>query len=223
MTEISGVKPASRPLLDRWLALLVRYWAYNMSLVHARNNEWPGFGYTADEKTKLAAIAGPVPGTEYALWLAVGVVIFIAILGAVVVTGMNLLTVAIGGEQNMAQTPASLFFLQLGLDLVFGFSLGFPAAMLPAAALAGWWSKVTDADLPDRMDTAHFFHKLWFQITRMALLLVCALLPLWIFVPGDSKMFVIAKLVLPLLSPAVAALTAGYYFTARLRRSAPGT
>jgi hypothetical protein len=73
------------------------------------------------------------------------------------------------------------------------------------------------------MDTAHFFHKLWFQITRMALLLVCALLPLWIFVPGDSKMFVIAKLVLPLLSPAVAALTAGYYFTARLRRSAPGT
>jgi hypothetical protein len=27
--------------LERWLALLVRYWAYNMSLIHSRGGNWP--------------------------------------------------------------------------------------------------------------------------------------------------------------------------------------
>jgi hypothetical protein len=44
---------------------------------------------------------------------------------------------------------------------------------------------------------------------------------LWIFVSADSKLWVITQIALPLLSPAVAALTAAYYFTARLKRSAP--
>ena len=47
---------------------------------------------------------------------------------------------------------------------------------------------------------------------------------LWVLVPTDSKLWVIAQIALPLLSPAVAALTAAYYFTARLKsrvRSAP--
>jgi hypothetical protein len=53
------------------------------------------------------------------------------------------------------------------------------------------------------------------------MVLSVALLGLWLFVPTDSKFWVISRLIVPLLSPTVAALSAAYYFTARLRRSAP--
>jgi hypothetical protein len=108
-------------------------------------------------------------------------------------------------------------------DLSVSLSIGFPAAMLPAAALVGRWFGVAASDLPDRATTSHYLHRLWFQITRYAIFGVLALIPIWIFVPGDSKIWVIAQLVLPLLSPAVAALTTAYYFTARLRRNDPIT
>jgi hypothetical protein len=215
--------PGSRPALERWLALLVRYWAYNMSLIHARGGTWPGFGYSDDEKATLQSIAGKVQGVEYYVWLALVVVIYIVILTGIVIAGMACLIHAIGGAQNMSKTPAPLFFLQLALDLSVSLSIGFPAAMLPAAALVGRWFRVAAPDLPDRATTSHYFHRLWFQITRYAILGVLALIPIWIFVPGDSKIWVIAQLVLPLLSPAVAALTTAYYFTARLRRNAPIT
>jgi hypothetical protein len=208
-----------RSPLERWLALLVRYWAFNMSLIHSRGGNWPGFGYTGEEKVKLQSIAAKVPFLEYAAWLAFVVVIYLGLLIVIVMAGMSVLIHAIGGDANMSQTPPALFFLQLALDLVVSLSIGFPAAMLPAAALAGRWFKVPDADLPDRAATSHYFHKLWFQMARIAMLGVLALIPLWIFVPAGSKIWVIGKLVLPLLSPAVAALTAAYYFTARLRRA----
>jgi hypothetical protein len=213
--------PAAGPRsgLQRWLALLVRYWSYNMSLIHSRGGNWLGFGYTAEEKAQLQSIADAVPALEFAAWLAYFVVIYLGLLIVIVMAGMNILIHAIGGEANMSQMPAALFFLQLALDLVVSLSIGFPAAMLPAAALAGRSFKVHDADLPDRAATAHYFHKLWFQIARVALLGALALIPLWIFVPADSKIWVIGKLVVPLLSPAVAALTAAYYFSARLRRA----
>jgi hypothetical protein len=206
--------------LERWLALLVRYWAFNMTLVHNRGANWPGFGYSDDEKTALNSIATKVPPLEYFVWVALFVVFFLIIVGVIVTVGMNGLIYVIGGEQNMAKTPAPLFFAQLALDLVVSFSIGFPAAMLPAAALVGRWFKVADAALPDRATTAHYFHKLWFQITRVALVMLLVLIPLWLFVPADSKFFLISRLIVPLLSPAVSALTAAYYFTARLRRSA---
>ncbi len=41
--------------------------------------------------------------------------------------------------------------------------------MLPAAAVAGRFYQVADASLPDRLTTAHYFRKLWFQITRIAI------------------------------------------------------
>jgi len=64
----------------------------------------------------------------------------------------------------------------------------------------------------------HYFHKLWFQITRIAIVMVAALIPLWLFVPADSKFLVVFRLVAPLLSPAVGVLTMGYYGTAKVRR-----
>jgi hypothetical protein len=92
--------------------------------------------------------------------------------------------------------------------------------MLPAAALVGRWFTVADSALPDRTLTSHYFYKLWFQMTRLALVSLVILIPLWIYVPADSKFFAVSRLILPLLSPAVSALTAAYYFTARLRRKA---
>jgi hypothetical protein len=210
---------APRPALERWLALLVRYWAYNMSLIHNQGGNWLGFGYTEEEKAQLQSLSARVPALEFAAWLALVVVIYLALLIVIVLAGMSVLIQAIGGDANMSQTPAALFFLLLALGLVASLSIGFPAAMLPAAALAGRWFRVHDADLPDRAATAHYFHKLWFQIARIAMVGALALIPLWIFVPADSKIWVIGKLVLPLLSPAVAALTAAYYLTARLRRA----
>jgi hypothetical protein len=212
---------APRSALERWLALLVRNWSYNMSLIHSRGGTWLGFGYSTEEKATLQTIADKVPGLEFAAWLAFTTVIYLGLLIVIVLAGMSVLIHAIGGDANMSQTPAALFFLQLALDLVVSLSIGLPAAMLPAAALTGRCFKVHDADLPDRAVTAHYFHKLWFQIARIAMLGALALIPLWIFVPADSKLWVIGKLVLPLLSPAVAALTAAYYFTARLRQAPP--
>lgn len=213
-------RPTQRPTdLERWPALLVRYWAFNMSLIDSRGG-WLGFRYGADEQATLESIAAKVPALEYYVWVALTAVFYIVIIAVVVTAGMNCLIYVIGGEQNMSKTPAPLFFAQLALDLGVGFSIGFPAAMLPAAALVGRWFAVSDAALPDRATTAHYFHKLWFQITRMALVCLLVLIPLWLFVPADSKFFLVSRLVLPLLSPAVAALTAAYYFTARLRRGA---
>ena len=209
----------SRTGLDRWLALLVRYWAFNMTLVPGRGNHWSGFGYSDDEKVALRAIAGKVPIIEYHVWLGLLVVLVLVILTGIVFIGVNYLMYTIGGEQNMTKMPAPVFFLQLALDVVVSLSIGFPAAMLPAAALVGRLFAVEEADLPDRASTAYYFHKLWFQITRAAAVMLCVLVPIWIFIFGGFKFWMIARLIVPLASPAVAALTAAYYLSARLKRN----
>jgi hypothetical protein len=215
------VTPAnSRPSLERWLALVVRYWAFNMSLALARGMRWPGFRYSDEETAALERIAAGCDRSEFAMWLGLTVVLYLVIAAMVVVAGMNGLIVAIGGEQHMADTPAVMFFFALGLELVVAMSIGFPAAMLPAAALTGRFFGVADAGLPAPAIVAHHFRKLWFQIARVAVLAVAVLAALWFFVPADSKVALLARTVMPLLSPAVAALTAAYYFSARLARAA---
>ena len=211
--------PDSRPTLERWLALVVRYWAANMTLIHSRGSNWPGFGYSDAEKEELRSIARKFPGSEYFAWVAVVAVVAIAIFVVIMIAGLSCLTYAIGGDQNMATTPAALFYLALALITVVSLTIGLPAAMLPSAALVGRWFGVKDPDLPNRATTARYFHKLWFQITRMSIVMIVAVLPLWLFVPYDSKFMVMARLVVPLLSPVVMGLTAAYYFSTRLQRS----
>jgi hypothetical protein len=206
--------------MERWLALVVRYWAYNMTLVHNRGTSWPGFGYTDDEKAELRSIAQSYSIIQYYSWLALVVVFALVIFGVVAVAGMQCLLYAIGGEQHMATTPAPLFFLSLALEVTVSLSLGLPLAMLPAAVLTAKFFQVDRKDLPDGLTTAHYFHKLWLQITRITLVLLAISVPLWIFVPGDSKFFVLLKLVIPLLSPAVAALTSVYFLSAHVSKPA---
>ena len=195
--------------------MLVRYWAFNMTLVHNRGVDWPGFGYTDAEKTELKSISEKYPSVEFYVWLGLAVVFALAIFAGVAIAGMSLLSYAIGGEKNMANTPEALFYLAFALQLLVSLSLGFPLAMLPAAALTGRFFAVQDDDLPSGPTTAHYFHKLWFQIARIAAVVVAVCVPLWIFVPGDSKFYVVLRLVIPMLSPAVAALTSAYFFIGR--------
>jgi len=218
--DCSRVSDATPSHLERWLALAVRYWAFNMSLVHDRGSNWPGFRYSDEEKDTLRSIASKGSEAEYTVWLALAVAFILLIMAGVTIIGINLLLAASGGEKNMANTPMAAFYLELVLDLVVSLSIGFPLAMVPAAALVGRWFAVKDADLPSRSITSIYFRRLWFQITRVAVLCSAAILPLWVFLPDNSKFWVVSQLVVPLLSPAVAALTATYYLTARLRQKA---
>ena len=135
---------------------------------------------------------------------------------AIMLVGENRLSGAAGGE--MSRVPASLFFLGFAVEALASLSMGFPLAMLASAALAGRVFRVVDADLPDAATTAHHFRRLWFQITRMAIIVAIAVIPLAMYVPWDSKYLVIVRMVIPFLSAAVAALTTAYYFSARLQR-----
>jgi len=207
--------PYSPPVLERWLALLVRYWAFNMTLVHNRGVQWPGFGYTDAETTEMKSISEGYPQIEFYAWLALVVVFTLIIFAGVAIAGMNLLTYAIGGDKNMANTPAPLFYLAFALQLLVSLSLGFPLAMLPAAALVGRFFAVKNDDLPNGATTAHYFHKLWFQIARIAAVVVAVCVPLWLFVPGDSKFYTVMRLVIPMLSPAVGVLTSAYFLIPR--------
>jgi hypothetical protein len=212
-------KAAYRSKLERWLALLVSYWAYNMGLIWNQGTDWPGFGYSTEDKAKLQSIARQVPAIEYYVWLFFVVVFYLLIITAVVLAGFRGLSSALGPD-NFAKLPETAFFLQLAFLMGVCLSLGMPAAMLPAAALTGRLVGAADAALPDAQTTAHFIRLLWWQLTRIALVLLAALVPLWIFVPADSKLWIFAHAVLPLLAPAVSVMTALYYFTARSR---PGT
>ena len=202
--------------MDRCLALTVRFWAYNMTLIHARGTNWPGFRYSEAEKQELKSIADEVPELEFYAWSFLVAVIAVIVFGLFTWAGFSCLTNAIGGDQNMRNTPDALFYLMLGLVLLASFSIGFPTAMLTGSAIAG--SVFGIKKLLDGAATAHYFRKLWFQITRMALVLMLALAALWLYLPSNSKTTAITKLVMPLVSPAVGALTIFYYVSSRYAR-----
>jgi hypothetical protein len=201
---------------ERWSSLVVRYWAVNMTMIHDMGSNWPGFGYSDEEKKELGQMARMLSRGEFYSFLAVVTVIALPIFAAIVVGGMYSLIAVIGGEQNMPNTPAVLFFFSLALECVASLTIGLPMAMLLGAALVG--RKVPSQDLPDAEVTARYFRKMWFQITRMTLIMLVVVMPMWIFVPNDSKFMVMLRLVVPLLSPVVSILTLGYYMTGKVGR-----
>lgn len=198
---------------DRRRALLVRHWAYNMTIVHDQGNVWPGFAYSPEEQDALRTIARRVPGTEYFAWMAMVVPLMLVVIGAVGTTCFGLIT-AVYGATTM---PESLFFVWLALTMVTTLAVGMPLAMWPASILVGRWFKVANADLPGPGVTAHYLHKLWFQMSRMAVMFSAVVLTLCLFVP--QRVWVISRLVLPVLGPAVSLLTAAYF----LCRKPPAT
>jgi hypothetical protein len=135
--------------LQRWLSLMVRYWAVNMTLIHNRGSNWPGFGYTDDEKKDMRKMAARTPKSEFYWFVAINTVFAITLFGGVVTAGMYCLLAAIGGEQNMPSTPASLFFLSLALEVVACLTLVLPLTMLISSAIVGRIAGVTRPYFPN--------------------------------------------------------------------------
>jgi hypothetical protein len=119
-----------------------------------------------------------------------------------------------------ATLPGSVFFLSEGAAIVVTFTIGIPVAMLLASALVGRWYGIANSDLPDRATTAQFFHKLWFQLTRMAIVMMAILVPAWVLIPDNSKIWVTLKLVIPCLGPVWLAISGAYYLSNRLKKGA---
>src|ERR1700679_390818 len=206
---------ASRSATERLLALMVRYWACNMTVVHDKGQSWPGFGYNEEEQGTLRAIARKVGSFEFFVWIALVALFFIVAIAGIMATSYYV-ALALGVDPKPS-TPESVLYVAMCCELVVCMSVGFPLPMLMASWLVGRWCVTTDADLPDRTTAMHFFAKGVFQIPLLRVIVSLVGLAMWLFVPGDSKFWSLSKVVLPLLSPAIAVLTAAYYFSARLR------
>jgi hypothetical protein len=207
------VPSGSRSTLERWIALLVRYWAYNMTLAFKSGGYYPGFGYSDDEKAEMASLSQKCSFGQYVVWAFVVALVVIPVIAVTSVPGMYYVIVEAG-----ATLPASIFFLSMGVTIVGCFTIGLPVAMLLSSALVGRLYGIANSDLPDRATTARFFHKLWFQLTRMAIVMMAILVPAWIFVPGDSKLWVTLRVVMPFLGPAAAVIASAYYLSLRLKK-----
>ncbi len=210
MNDPSG----SRTTLERWIALLVRYWAYNMTLAFRSGGYYPGFGYSAGEKTEMADLSEKCTFGQFLAWAFI--VAFVAMPCIVVASlpGIFLMISPAG-----ATMPGSVFFLTEGATIVACFTIALPVAMVLASALVGRLYKIADSDLPDRATTARFFHKLRFQLTRMAIVMMAILVPAWILVPDNSKLWVTLKLVMPYLGPVGLAISGAYYLSLRLSKN----
>jgi hypothetical protein len=207
--------PGSRSTLERWIALLVRYWAYNMTMASQWGSYWPGFGYSDDEKAEMASISQKCSLGQFLVWLLVVAFVATPVIAVTCMPGMYFVIY----KGDPATLPESVFFLSLGVAIVGCFTIGIPVSMLLSSALVGRMYKVANSDLPDRATTARFFHKLWFQLTRMAIVMMVILVPAWILVPGDSKIWVTLQLVMPFLGPVVLVIIGAYYLSNRLRRA----
>jgi hypothetical protein len=207
------VPSGSRSTLERWIALLVRYWAYNMTLAFKSGGYYPGFGYSDDEKAEMASLSQRCSFGQFFVWAVFVALVAVPVIVVTSAPGMYYVIVKTG-----ATLPASIFFLSMGVTIVGCFTIGLPVAMLLSSALVGRLYGIANSDLPDRATTARFFHKLWFQLTRMAIVMMAILVPVWIFVPGDSKFWVTLRVVVPFLGPAAAVITSAYYLSLRLKK-----
>jgi hypothetical protein len=207
----------SHPKLQRCLALAVSFWAYNMTVVHDRGQSAPGFGYTDGEQETLRTIARKISLAQFIAWLALTTVFFIVIMAGLLGTLYFVLN-ALGETVDPATQPEMVSYVQMASVIVVCLSVGFPLAMVAASTLVGRWTTLAAVELADRATTLHFFDKMVFQIARIAIIGALADLVLALVVPGDSRFWLLPKLVLPLLSPAIAVFTLAYYASARLRR-----
>jgi hypothetical protein len=205
----------SRTTLERWIALLVRYWSSNMTLAFRSGGYWPGFGYSDDEKAEMAALSQNCSFWQFLVWT-----LFVALIAMPVIVVASLPGILLMTSKAGASLPGSVFFLSEGATLVVFFTIGLPVAMLLSSALVGRMYKVADSDLPDRATTARYFHKMWFQLTRIAIVMTVILVPAWILIPDNSKFMVTLHLVIPFLGPAWLSIVSAYYFSRRLKNNA---
>jgi hypothetical protein len=201
--------PASRSTMERWIALLVRYWAVNMTIAFQSAGYWPGFGYSKDEKAEMARLSQKCSLKQFVFWVFVVALIALPLIGVPMVPMIYL---------PAGPATAPIFLLLMGMAMVVCFTVAIPVAMLLSSALMGKIYTIPDSELPDRSTTARLFHKFWFQLTRIAIVMTAILVAAWIFIPDNSKVMVTLNLVMPFLAPAVSVSVAAYLLSARLRR-----
>jgi hypothetical protein len=204
----------SRSTLERWIALLVRYWACNMTLAFKSGGYWPGFGYTADEKAEMASLSRSCSFGQFLAWTFI-----VALIAMPVIVIASLPGVFLISSPGGAALPGSVFFLSEGAAIIVTFTIGIPVAMLLGSALVGKLYRIANSGLPDRATTARYFHKMWFQLTRMAIVMMAILVPAWILIPDNSKLWVTLKLVAPCLGPVWLAISGAYYLSNHLKKS----
>jgi hypothetical protein len=184
-----------------------------MTLAFKSGSYWPGFGYSNGEKAEMTFVSQKCSFGQFLVWAVFVALVAIPVIVATCMPGMYYVIFKTG-----AILPASIFFLSMGVTIVGCFTIGLPVAMLLSSALVGRLYGIANSDLPDRATTARFFHKLRFQLTRMAIVMMAILVPVWILVPDNSKFWVTLKLVIPFLGSAALVITGAYYLSIRLRR-----
>lgn len=79
---------SSRSTLERWIALLVRYWAYNMTLAFKSGGYYPGFGYSDGEKAEMAALSQKCSFGQFVVWAFVVALVAMPVIAVTCVPGM---------------------------------------------------------------------------------------------------------------------------------------
>ncbi len=145
------VPPGSRSTMERWIALLVRYWSVNMTMAFRSGGYWPGFGYSAEEKAEMAYLGQNCSFGQFLAWAFIVALIVMPVVAVVMIPGIYLLS-----SHTAATLPGSVFFLSEGAAIVVCFTIGMPVAMLLGSALVGRLYKIPDSELPDRATTARY-------------------------------------------------------------------
>ncbi len=156
---------------------VIQYWAYNMDLIHRGKMEWPGFGYTDQEKEQLAALGSGLPYWKYLAFLVINTVLFLGLAGFVV--GVGVLPIATLLDPNHQSGLVFLGALAAGAVVCLGF--GIPATMGYAALILNAVSSSSVAGGVSDEQAAVLYHKMNRQITRMGVIMGVLLVPLVIF------------------------------------------
>ncbi len=129
--------PKSRRV--RFATTFVRYWGANMRwFVWAYEYEWPGFGYSAEDRALLVRWGATV-GNSFIVFSLATFVFFLAL-------AIAILTVVWGPAlaADPATTPAVVFLMGLGAACILSITVALPLAMLGAAPLASRFAPPPD-------------------------------------------------------------------------------
>jgi hypothetical protein len=156
---------------------VIQYWAYNMDLIHRGAMEWPGFGYTKDEKEQLSALAAGLSGWKFIAFLFLNALFFIGLAGVVIGVGV----MPIAALLDPTHQSGMVFLGCLGVGAVVCLGFGIPATMgLTAVTLNLIASPSEPGPLSDEQAAA-LYHKMNRQITRMGVTMGVLLVPLVLF------------------------------------------
>jgi len=197
--------------INSWQEGFVRYWAVSISLVHAYGYEWPGFGYTDEEKADLETIAETVEGEEFLLFLVINSII--GILGIILLVLAGLLPAMKVLDPNF-KSPA-VFYIVFGATVIVEFSLVLPISMaLSSTIIRTFYSRGKRHEFAPEL-IRPLFKKIIWQFLRMGVVAAFIVTSLALLLPEGSN-YGLVREILGFLQPIVALLTLFFLFGGRL-------